>query len=41
MALFIYIKKRKIKTMLRFATAVKSPPTEVLKDRVSIFSEML
>lgn len=41
MALFIYIKKRKIKTMLRFGTAVKSSSVEVLKDRVSVFSEML
>lgn len=40
MALFVYVNKGKIKTMLRFGTAVKSP-VEVLKDRVSVSSEML
>lgn len=42
MAPFIYIKKGKIKTVLRFSTAVNSSSSvEVLKDRVSVFSEML
>ena len=38
----IYLhKKGKIKITLSFGTAVKSSSDEVLKDRVSVFSEML